>query len=191
MIFFTSDQHFWHENVIRYCNRPFNSVIEMNEKLIELWNETVSPNDEVYVLGDFSLALRPVETILPRLNGVKHLVSGNHDHCHPAHYRKKLEKGERMRKFYLEHGFSSITTELKMEIAGKTVTVNHMPYNSDHTNDIRHAEYRPKNGGGWLLHGHVHTLWKVKDKQINVGVDVWDFKPVPITEIEKIIQNGE
>lgn len=69
MIYFTSDHHFWHANIIRYCNRPFNSVEKMNEILIQIWNDLVAPEDEVYYLGDFSLAARPVEIYTQKLNG--------------------------------------------------------------------------------------------------------------------------
>ena len=58
MIYFTSDLHFWHKNAIIYTNRPFETVEEMNEKLIEYWNKTVHANDEVYILGDVTM-VRP------------------------------------------------------------------------------------------------------------------------------------
>ena len=64
MIYFTSDLHFWHKNAIIYTNRPFETVEEMNEKLIEYWNKTVHANDEVYILGDVTM-VRPAMTILP------------------------------------------------------------------------------------------------------------------------------
>lgn len=160
----------------------------MNEYIIEKWNETVKPDDTVYVLGDFSLAHRPVETILPRLNGIKHLIAGNHDHCHPLHYKKKEERGQRMRKLYYDNGFKTIKLEDTIEIAGQIVKMHHMPYQGDHAQLDRYKEWRPKDEGGWLLHGHVHTIWKVNKKQINVGVDVWNFRPVPMTLIEDLIR---
>lgn len=190
MIFFTSDPHFGHYNVIGYCNRPFDEVSQMNEFLVERWNEVVGPEDTVYVLGDFSLGKNWVTQYGPRLNGTKHLISGNHDHCHPLHYKKNEEKRQRMFKLYYDAGFHSIQTEMKMEIAGQTVKLHHMPYRSDHTADVRYKELRPTDEGGWLLHGHVHDLWKINGKQINVGVDVWNFTPVPITEIERIIREN-
>ena len=57
MIYFTSDLHFWHKNAVLYTNRPFGTVEEMNEKLIEYWNSTVHKNDEVYILGDVTMGM--------------------------------------------------------------------------------------------------------------------------------------
>ena len=67
-IFFTSDHHFGHYNVIKYCNRPFTSAQQMDEIMILRWNETVLPDDEVYYLGDFAMHPSTVTKILP---GVK------------------------------------------------------------------------------------------------------------------------
>lgn len=61
----------------------------------------------------------------------------------------------------------------------------------DHMAEERFMEHRPKNEGNWLLHGHVHSAWKVKDKQINVGVDVWDYKPISELAIYEIINHVE
>ena len=78
--FVTSDQHFNHENIIKYCNRPFSSVEEMNEEMIKRWNAVVSKDDTVFVLGDFFMGrLTEIKDILPRLNGHIMLVEGNHD----------------------------------------------------------------------------------------------------------------
>lgn len=80
-IFFTSDLHFGHENVIGFDNRPFSSVEEMDAELIKRWNEKVSAGDLVYVLGDFIWKTRnnDAPALLNSLNGQKYLIKGNHD----------------------------------------------------------------------------------------------------------------
>lgn len=80
MIYFTSDLHLGHANIINHCKRPFSSVDEMDERLISMWNARVQPNDTVYILGDliFRSAAAP-ESYLSRLRGKKHLILGNHD----------------------------------------------------------------------------------------------------------------
>ena len=81
MIYFTSDLHFWHKNAIIYTNRPFGTVEEMNEKLIEYWNKTVHKNDEVYILGDVTMVKPNRATeIIAQLKGRKYLLMGNHDY---------------------------------------------------------------------------------------------------------------
>ena len=83
MIFFTSDLHFYHGNIMKYCPkfRDFNDVNEMNEKLIELWNAVVGPEDTVYDLGDFAFCnkLKDLKSVARRLNGSHVLILGNHD----------------------------------------------------------------------------------------------------------------
>ena len=86
--FFTSDHHFSHKNILRYeaVHRPFRSIEEMNQTLISRWNQAVSPQDEVYYLGDltFDAHSTRAQALLAELNGVKYLVRGNHD---PQHLR--------------------------------------------------------------------------------------------------------
>jgi len=181
MIFFTADHHFDHQNVIRYCGRPFTGVNEMNEEMVRRWNSVVTPNDTVYHLGDFSMAKRPVEFFGRQLNGEKHLIVGNHDRCHP---RKK--NSTEIQVLYGNAGFSSFNVELTMQIAGHEVLLNHFPYLAGEPTSgykLKYQELRPKDKGLWLLHGHVHEKWKVKGHMINVGVDAWDFYPIPISTI--------
>ncbi len=187
MIFFTSDHHFSHQNIIKYCNRPFNSIEEMNEEMIKRWNETVKEEDIVWYLGDFSLSIKPVENYLKRLNGTKYLVVGNHDQCHPCHGKRS----ERLKETYLKAGFSLILKEgaygpLLDSSMKDYFLMSHMPYKDEY--DSRYPQYRPINDGKWLLHGHVHNRWHIKDKMINVGVDVNDFRPVSLDKIKEIIE---
>ena len=79
-IFFTADHHFGHENIIKFSERPFESLDHMNEELIKRWNKKIQPGDTVYHLGDMSLG-KPdfTKEILDRLNGNIHLIKGNHE----------------------------------------------------------------------------------------------------------------
>lgn len=193
MIFFTSDPHYWHNNVIRYCNRPFADMQEMNEAMIKAWNDTVGPQDTVYCLGDFSLAFRPVELISSRLQGTKYLVPGNHDFCHSYNKKSRKEEGkEKWIQKYVDHGWIVLPEQTTLDIPGvATVNMCHHPYSigeyPEEDGHDKYAKWRPIDDGKWLLCGHVHENWKIRNKMINCGVDVWDFKPVSIEEIQKII----
>jgi calcineurin-like phosphoesterase family protein len=192
-IFWTSDQHYYHRNIISYTNRPFSSVEEMNEELIRLHNSVVSPKDTVYHLGDFSLNKTAPKEILHRLNGEHHLIMGNHDACHPVH--AKGEKLQKYRKVYWEAGFKSLEMEGNIEIGGVNCLMNHFPYYDPNPDfDQRYPKLRPEDKGSILLHGHVHTTWKTKlspkgSLMINVGVDQWKMSPVSLGEIENLIKD--
>ena len=79
-IFFTADQHFGHKNIIKYCNRPFSSVEEMNKVMIDRWNEVVGKDDTIYVLGDFIWTKKLQNEILTALKGNIIIIPGNHDY---------------------------------------------------------------------------------------------------------------
>ena len=86
-VFITADLHLGHANIIKYCNRPYKNVEEMNEDLIKKWNGTVNENDRVFFLGDFGLGSK--ESVIKwghMLNGRKVLIYGNHDHQKPQVY---------------------------------------------------------------------------------------------------------
>jgi len=180
---FTSDHHFGHANIIKYCNRPFNSVGHMNAIMESTWNSIVSPEDVVFYLGDFAMNPKVVPDIVGRLHGTKILIPGNHDRC----YRLR---SSRWVDHYLAAGFQSVEMERQLEIAGESVLLNHLPYRSLADPDQRYFELRPVDKGGWLVHGHVHNRWKVSKKQINVSVDVWSYEPVSWDTIADIIRHG-
>lgn len=191
-IWFTSDTHYYHKNVITYCDRPYNSVEEMNEDLIAKWNEVVKPNDVVYHLGDFSMAFRPVETITPRLMGDKKLVPGNHDFCHPYHKRSRKTEGRRKwKKMYCENGWDVLPCQYTMEVGKHTVNMCHHPYKGDVPHDKgnhdKYWKYRLKNDGNFLLCGHVHEKWAIKDNMVNVGVDVNGMRPFHYDEVKALL----
>jgi calcineurin-like phosphoesterase family protein len=186
-IWLTSDLHFGHENIIRYCDRPFADVDEMDAELVRRWNERVAPDDVVWVLGD--VALGPIHHslgLVAQLAGDKRLVAGNHDRCWPGN-----RKPERWVQPYRDAGFTEIVTQTELDLGdGVVVPACHFPYRGDSHDDDRFIPYRPVDHGGWLLHGHVHERWKVDDRQINVGCDVWDYAPVDAATIRALIAAG-
>lgn len=184
-IWFTSDHHFGHANIIKYCDRPFNDTHEMNMALEAAWNRVVGEDDLVYYLGDFAMNVRLVPFLVQRLNGSKILVPGNHDKC----WQKK-DASNRWVKHYVDAGFQSVEQSMRLEIAGQSVSLNHLPYRNDADPQQRYFQQRPIDDGGWLIHGHVHNRWKVSGRQINVSVEMWDFEPVSLDCITRIIGAG-
>jgi calcineurin-like phosphoesterase family protein len=193
MIWFSSDQHLWHANILKYNpNRAYHSVEEMNEAIIYNWNERVAPTDTIYCLGDFSFAGRSVELYSARLNGIKKLVPGNHDPVHPynKHAKKAVKAGQpdQWKLFYEKHGWEVLPLTSQFDIPGvAVVNLNHMPYDNQ---DSRYVDYMPKDDGRWLLHGHTHSLERQRGRMIHVGVDAWDCRPVSVDEIAEIIKKG-
>ena len=149
-----------------YCERPWSDKDAMNEGLVKLWNEQVGPNDEVYILGDFSLSPKAAQQFAPRLNGTKHLILGNHDAPFEFTTRRKAAS---MRTKYLNE-FASVEMEGELTLKnGVTVLLKHFPYSLDY--DQRYKQHRMKDEGKWLIHGHVHAKYLKHGNQIDVGVD--------------------
>ena len=167
MIYFTSDFHFSHRNVIKYCNRPFSDVHEMNKALTSLWNDTVKPEDTVYFLGDFSLNKNVTKVIAPMLNGKKILIPGNHDACFDFPPKANDERCiadtanrlARMKSLYKTAGFEEIHQSLLLKLKDDTtVLMSHLPYASPDGEkyDKRYNSMKLKDEGLVLLHGHIH-----------------------------------
>jgi len=158
-IFFTSDTHFGHGGALGLYRRPFASVAAMNEALIERWNEVVGPSDEVWHLGDFAIRQPPavVAEWLGRLRGRKHLVPGNNDP--PA--TTGLADWE------------SVQPYAETAVDGVPLVLCHYPFRS----------WRGMAKGSINLHGHCHGRLKRQPRQFDVGVDVWGFRPVTLSEI--------
>jgi len=170
-IFFTSDTHFGHANIITYSNRPFSSVEDMNEKLIENWNKRVSIDSVVYHLGDFAMGPRQNIYLRQKLNGKITLIKGNHDRSTAA---------------MLQAGFDKVYKNLTIEVDGYKLYLAHIPA---HIPDPSSRKYEssliqaPPVYYDYYLCGHVHTQWKRIGKTINVGVDVSDFVPLTLSEL--------
>jgi calcineurin-like phosphoesterase family protein len=167
-IWFTSDNHFGHARIIDLCQRPFTSVEEMDETMVSNWNSLVSPEDDVYHVGDVSLGKRS-ETlqIVRRLNGRKYLYID----------------------LYESVGFMLMPDIDSIWLGGNHFKISHLPYTGDsHSDEDRYQSHRPVDEGLPLICGHVHEAWTVKDRQINVGVDVRGFKPVSAWDIVETIK---
>ena len=167
MIYFTSDLHFGHTNIIKYCNRPFGSAEDMDKTLINNWNAVVGHEDEIYILGDFTMrGPGHAKAYISALNGKKHLILGNHDlFLH--------DFGETNAWFEWVKDYAVI------EHNGLKFVLFHYPI----------LEWFGFGKGSIHLHGHLHNdhsaeLLLPKDSRIfNVGADVCGFKPISIDEI--------
>lgn len=163
----------------------------MNADLIERWNERVSPADEVYVLGD--VAMGPISEMLELAElfyGTKFLVPGNHDKCWEGLRKKRKNQVDEWRSAYEAAGFTVMDGELEMQVANEKVIVSHFPYEGDSQERERFLEFRPKDRGAWLIHGHVHEKWRQHGRMINVGVDAWGGHPVAEADLVALIGAG-
>jgi len=163
-LFFTADTHFYHENIIEHCHRPFSSVEEMNETIISNWNKIIPKDGIVYHLGDFSWrsSRKYIEELLNRLNHKEiHLIRGNHDD---------------MTK--LRWGFASVNELLNLKVKHKGrkiyLTLCHYPM----------LKWRYERINGILLHGHSHGNMRTGIKNtLDVGIDCCAFFPLTLEEI--------
>ena len=152
---FISDNHFNHKNIIKYCNRPFENVKEMDEYMIEQWNSVIKEGDLVYHLGDFALGLNPDEynELIERLNGQIILIRGNHD-----------RKGK---EFLKRVGFINIHKKLIID----NYVLTHRPQDESQIPE-----------GFKNIHGHIHNYeyneGVDESKYINVSVEMHDYKPI-------------
>lgn len=165
MIYFTSDLHFGHYNIIKYCNRPFKSVEDMDETIINNWNNIVKEDDNVFILGDITLSSQSVaEKYLERLKGNKYLIIGNHD---------MIQKSNML---IWEKDYCELSHKCKLFV------LSHYPF----------LEWNGMYRGSIHLHGHQHNHSDYNKNQkclrYDVGVDANDFRPV---SIEKIIRWAE
>ena len=182
----TSDTHWSHSNILKYCVRPWDTVEEMNQALIDNWNSVVGPDDHVYHLGDFCFGnVEKWNAILEPgvLNGHIHLILGNHD---PTRlYRNGVHIGR----------FSEITYQKLLFVDGWTVYLNHFPF-LDFSNNIDYKTCQ--------FYGHTHEnpfttgtmnnerLSMVQWNQYNVGVDNNNYTPISWSDaIGKIIEKRD
>lgn len=167
MIYFTADTHFGHANILKLCDRPFADIGEMNETLIHNWNERVSGNDTVYIVGDMFFRCNDAESLLKRLKGKKRLIVGNHDSAW-------------MKKVNVSKYFLSVDNLLETSDGQHSLVLCHYPLLT-----WKHAKR------SFMIHGHIHAdtsadyfpLIAKRDNVLNAGVDINDFCPVTFDEM--------
>lgn len=193
---FTADLHFGHKNIARFCDRPWADVAEMNENLIARFNSVVAPGDTTYIVGDLSFtSITETISLLDRLNGRLLLVPGNHDPWWPTSQKANNARGRVEREAILAITPPVVRIALiPVEVWPlQDVLIAHLPYDHDerHPDDPIVDAFRPDGSdGNWLIHGHVHNLWKQRGRQINVGVDAWDGYPVDLSTVQAMIEAG-
>ena len=177
-IFWTSDTHFYHNNILKYCNRPFESVEAMNEVLVANWNSVIKPDDHIYHLGDvcfgnvekWNWCLEP-----ERLNGRFHLIIGNHD------LDRLFRPGTMIERF------ETIEFQHELLIEGWTVIMNHFPFRS-FSDNFDHKIIQ--------LFGHIHSGpgefgnvlpegYELLPNQYDVGVDNNGYIPISWAQVKE------
>lgn len=156
MIYFIADTHFNHENIIKYCNRPFKTTQEMNDYIIKKWNSVVKSEDIVYHLGDVGFGtIDELKNLLNKLNGTKILIMGNHD-------------ARRSLKTWKEIGFSEVH---KKKLIIHSLVLTHEPIQELEENQIN-------------VFGHIHNKPLEdsfeKNNHICVSCEVIDYTPIKI-----------
>ena len=198
-IFFYSDPHFGHENIIHYCKRPYKNSIEMEKDFIKKYNYLVQPNDITYWLGDIGFCgYDRLKGIISQMNGIKVLILGNHDKYGIT--------------TYYNLGFSAVLNAASINLGQEIVDLNHYPKRFfreflsiawlyirkmrikrrtiKQVVQVIQREWKryKKPTNRWNICGHVHEKWKVRGKNINVGVDSWDYTPVRFDKILNIVK---
>lgn len=174
--FCTGDEHWWHNEINNYCARGLGTPKQAHKALIERHNDVVKEKDTVWHIGDLSM-LGPsravhIERMFEKLNGIHHLVLGNHDDLKPF--------------TYIRMGFVSVHTSMWFDREGYTLVLAHDPSIYTIIQNMGPKTYQ--------LCGHIHNLFQhlLPEKRIiNVGVDVWDYAPVSMETIINLIKEYE
>ena len=179
-VFITSDHHFEHNNIIKYCERPFSDVHEMDNTLIDNWNSVVRPHDQVFHLGDFSLGEpETAKEYFSELNGRITVLT------YTWHHDKYWLQGLLYQESKSGHAINLWPPMVVLEIdsMGKdsyplAITLCHYPM----------ALWDRKHYGAWHIHGHIHSRGlKRNEKIFDAGVDNCNYSPISLQKISEII----
>lgn len=190
-IWFTSDLHFGHANILSYEPKRKEilgaTIEEHDAALVQRINSKVKPGDLLYLLGDLGMYGQVVPNV-KLLNGTKILIRGNHD----------KESNGKLKQAGIDHVFEEVT----FKAGPYKILMSHYPYKEQgwaalkrklFGEPLRHQNKRPHNDGKWLLHGHIHSRGSTipYGKQIHIGIDTHNFYPWNLEEILQIIKDNE
>lgn len=163
MIYFTSDHHFNHPNIIKLCNRPFDSIEAMHRALVERWNSTVNDGDTVFHLGDFCLGgINSYNEWVGQLRGNIRFIKGNHDKRWLKLWKETSDRVKVLEPIHVE------------KFQGVEIVMCHYPM----------QEWEGFYRGTWHLHGHCHNNLKtVLPNRLDVGIDCFDYNLVSLQDI--------
>lgn len=171
-VWFTSDLHFWHKNICKYCNRPFDTVEEMNQALVDNWNSVVKKDDTVFVLGDLGFCgYDKLEPLMSQLNGKKYLIQGNHDSDKIVF---RLYDANIIEEYYKMIEVTIVGDE---ECPDQQLTLCHFPM----------IDWPNKEKGAWMIHGHQHQLPETPSCSVmhwDVGVDKNHMTPISFEQLK-------
>ena len=185
--YFTSDIHYEHR-LLSFL-RGFDSPEAHDDSFDEMWRSTVGKNDLVWILGDLHMSgYRPALERMAALPGRKRIVLGNHDAAHPMHRTAGAAFGP------FTDVFEQVTTAATIRLNGRKVLSSHFPYDGEgrRTGSERFTQWRLKDLGEPLLHGHTHapdraTRSASGSLQVHVGLDAWDFRLAAETEVLDLV----
>ena len=193
-VFFTSDLHLGHRTVAEI--RGFNSVEEHDRVVLGNISKVVRPGDTLWILGDVAMggwrdSVVPLMVLVAGRQVKTHVVLGNHDRPAPNNSNGHAYLSE----FATRGGFASVSTVAKISVEGRPLLMSHYPYDGDHTEEERYDQFRLRDLGTTLLHGHTHSDQRVSRSsngtlQIHVGLDAWGLKPVPLHQIKTIMEEN-
>jgi calcineurin-like phosphoesterase family protein len=182
-VFFTSDCHFFHGNILKYDNRPFRNVDEMNQVIVDNWNDKVSKDSDVFYLGDLSWNGSDAKTkeLVDELNGNIHYIMGNHD---------------KFRDIKALNRFETINDYVELSIIDKDANRGRQDIMMFH---YAIMSWDKAHHGAWHLHGHEHGHlmkqaaydWYYKHKVIDMGCNMHDYTPLSYAEVKELMTKKE
>lgn len=190
-VFYTSDAHIGHVKIARIRAEQFVPHINFandaevvawhDNELAARWDAVVTDSDVVWVVGDISSGTNSKQHAalewFSRRRGIKRLVAGNHDGVHP-HNRDFYKWDDAYRAV-----FQTVTPFARQKVNGVDVMISHFPYEGDHVEVQRYTEYRLRDEGMPLIHGHTHSMSVGDSRVIHVGVDARNMAPVSVADI--------